>query len=72
MVDRGSNGEVDDFRWLLSGVAIEGQVLPVLDQVELEYVSRAGEFCLGRLDRLVLGAVLCDNNCSSAYHFIFS
>ena len=30
VVDRGSDGEVDDFRWLLSEVAGEGQVLPVL------------------------------------------
>lgn len=57
VVDRGSDGEVEDFRWLLSGVAREGQVLPALDQDELECVSRAGESCLGRLDRLVLGAI---------------
>ena len=30
VVDRGSDGEVDDFRWLLSGVAGEGQVLPTI------------------------------------------
>jgi hypothetical protein len=57
VVDRGSDSEVDDFRWLLAEVVREGQVLPALDQQELEYVSRAGESCLGRLGRLVLGAV---------------
>jgi len=62
VVDRGSDGEVDDFRWLLSEVAREGQVLPELDQEEMEYISRAGESCLGRLDRLVLGAILGANN----------
>jgi hypothetical protein len=69
VVDRGSDGEVDDFRWLLSGLASEGQVLPVLDDEELEYMSKAGG-CLGRLDRLVLGAVLGANNSAIAYQFI--
>jgi hypothetical protein len=36
VVDRGSDGGVDDFRWLLSEVAREGQVPPALDQEELE------------------------------------
>ena len=72
VVDRGSDGEVDDFRWLLSGVASEGQVLPVLDKEELEYVSKAGGSCLGRLDRLVLGAVLGANNSAIAYQLISS
>lgn len=62
VVDRGSDGEVDDFRWLLSGVASEGQVLPALDKEELEYMGKAGMSCLGRLDRLVFGAVLGENN----------
>lgn len=72
VVDRGSDGEVDDFRWLLSGLASEGQVLPVLDKEGLEYVSKAGGSCLERLDRLVLGAVLGANNSPIAYQFVFS
>ena len=72
VVECGSDGEVDDFRWLLSGVASEGQVLPALDQDELEYMSRAGESCLGKLDRLVFGAVLGAHNAGIAYQFIFS
>ncbi|KAK3175328.1 hypothetical protein OEA41_002575 [Lepraria neglecta] len=72
VVDRGSDGEVDDFRWLLSGVASEGQVLPVLDKEELEYVMKAGGSCLGKLDRLVLGAVLGANNSAIAYQLISS
>jgi hypothetical protein len=71
VVDRGSDGEVDDFRWPLSEVAREGQVLPALDHEELEYVSRAGESCLGRLGRLVLGAVLGANNSAVALHLIY-
>ncbi|KAH7244151.1 uncharacterized protein BKA55DRAFT_691963 [Fusarium redolens] len=61
VVERGSDGEVDDFRWLLECVAREGQVLPGLDDQELEYVMGAGA-CLGVLDRLVLTAVLGANN----------
>ena len=70
VVDRGSDGEIYDFRWLLSEVAGEGQILPALDQEELEYISRAGESCLGRLDRLVLGAVLGANNNAVALQLI--
>ena len=65
VVERGSDGEVDDFRWLLWGVAREGQVLPGLDDQELEYVMGAGA-CLGVLDRLVLAAVLGTNNGAAA------
>ena len=72
VVDRGSGGEVEDFRWLLSRVASRGQVLPELDDEELECVCSAGESCLGRLDRLVFGAVLGGNNCPLAHHFIIS
>lgn len=72
VVDCGSDGEVEDFRWLLSGVGRGGQVLPTLDQDELEYMRRAGESCLGRMDRLVLGAVLGSYNYTLALRFIFS
>ncbi|KAM0435898.1 hypothetical protein ACHAPT_002790 [Fusarium lateritium] len=65
VVERGSDGEVDDFRWLLEGVAREGQVLPGLDDQELEYVLGAGA-SLGVLDRLVLAAVLGVNNGAAA------
>ena len=54
VVDRGSDGEMDDFRWLLSEVAKAGQLLPGLDDEELEVVSKAGVTCLGVLGRLVL------------------
>ncbi|KAK2779925.1 hypothetical protein FQN52_002323 [Onygenales sp. PD_12] len=65
VVDRGSDGECQDFRWLLSEVARAGQVLPGLDDEELEYVSKAGG-CLGLLDRLVLGAILGAENAPAA------
>ena len=46
-------------------MAREGQVLPGLDDQELEYVMGAGA-CLGVLDRLVLAAVLGTNNGAAA------
>ncbi|PYI08894.1 hypothetical protein BO78DRAFT_439949 [Aspergillus sclerotiicarbonarius CBS 121057] len=58
VVDRGSDGESADFRWLLSEVARVGQVLPGLTSEELECMSKAGRSCLGRFDWLVLAAVL--------------
>lgn len=42
VVDRGSDGEMDDFRWLLSEVAKAGLILPGLNQEELEVVTQAG------------------------------
>ncbi|KAF4341304.1 hypothetical protein FBEOM_4777 [Fusarium beomiforme] len=66
VVERRSDGEVDDFRWLLESVAKEGQVLPGLDDQELEYVMGTGT-CLGVLDRLVLTPVLGANNGAAAY-----
>ncbi|KAK2795305.1 hypothetical protein FQN51_000490 [Onygenales sp. PD_10] len=42
-----------------------GQVLPGLDDEELEHVSKAGG-CLGLLDRLVLGAILGAENAPAA------
>lgn len=67
VVDRGSDGEAADFRWLLSGVATCGRVLPALTAEELEYICMAGRSCLGLLDRLVLFAVL--NECDARVAF---
>jgi hypothetical protein len=38
VVDRGSEGEVDDFRWLVWEVARLGEFLPRLDKQELDVV----------------------------------
>jgi hypothetical protein len=70
VVDRGSDGEVDDFRWLLSEVAREGRILPALDGDELDYLSGAGA-CLGRLDRSVFAAVLGGYNRDIAMKFCY-
>ena len=58
VVERGSDGEADDFRWLLTEVAKAGQLMPGLSQEELEYIRGAGRLCLGRLGRLVLYSIL--------------
>lgn len=58
VVDRGSDGEVEDFRWLLSEVAKVGQLLPGLDDQELKHMLDTGRSCLGGLDGLVLYSVL--------------
>ena len=50
VVERGSDGEVADFRWLLSELAKAGEILPGLNVEELEYMRGAG----GRL-----GVVYC-------------
>lgn len=62
VVDRGSDGDVDDFRWLLSRAVESGQILPGYGKGDLECVLQAGEFSLGRLDRLVLWAILSPDN----------
>lgn len=62
VVGRASDGEMDDFRWLLSEVAKAGQVLPKLNHEELGAVTQAGVSCLGVLDRLVLFALLSIEN----------
>lgn len=69
VVDRGSDGEVDDFRWLLMEVALAGEVLPKLDEDELETMGGAGDQCLVGLERLVFAAVLGGHNCGIAMHF---
>ena len=52
VVDRGSDGETDDFRWLLSEVSSAGRLLPRLNEEELEVVSEA-ETVWGVLGRLL-------------------
>jgi len=49
VVDSGSDGEKDDFRWLLAEVTKAGQFLPGLDKEELEVVEKAVVSCLGVL-----------------------
>lgn len=57
VVDRGSDGEKEDFQWLLAEVANVGQMIPGLNQEELEVMSEAVVSCLGVVGRLVLDAI---------------
>ncbi|KAM3487295.1 hypothetical protein MY3957_009420 [Beauveria namnaoensis] len=58
VVNRGGDGDVLDFLWLLSAVVEAGASLPELDQENLEYVVGALEYCLPGLGRLASVAVL--------------
>ncbi|KAJ5657384.1 uncharacterized protein N7484_001033 [Penicillium longicatenatum] len=62
VVNRGSNGDAADFRWVLSEVARAGQILKRLSSDELEYIRNAKKSFLGRLDCLVLYSVLDDQD----------
>lgn len=66
VVNRGGDGDVADFRWLLSRVVEVGQVLLGYDNEDLEWVIEAGESCLGRLERLLLWACLPPTKSASA------
>ncbi|KXH42496.1 hypothetical protein CNYM01_13213 [Colletotrichum nymphaeae SA-01] len=61
VVERGSDGEVDDFRWLLLLAARYGQVLPLLDNDEVENLVGAAAILMS-FDVLILVALLGVNN----------
>jgi hypothetical protein len=58
VVDRGGDGDIVDFKWLLAEVARRGQEFPAIDDEELDWLVRAGELVLGGLGRLVIAAVI--------------
>lgn len=70
VVDRGSDGDVLDLSWLLLEVAKAGQVLPEMDQEELESVVGAGESCLSIFGRWVLVALLGPHNYTGALRLL--
>lgn len=61
VVDRGGDGDIADFKWLLAEVARRGQ-FPAIDDEELQWLVRAGDSCLGKLGRLVIAAILGEEN----------
>ncbi|KAM3414611.1 hypothetical protein BST61_g9770 [Cercospora zeina] len=65
VVDRGSNGDILDFEWLLSEVVSIG-LLPQIDEEELGWLVKAVESCLGTVGRLVVAALLSDENAAAA------
>ena len=58
VVDNGTDSKMDDFRWLLSEVVKAGEILPGLNEEELDAVCNARVSSLGLLDRLVLFAIM--------------
>lgn len=70
VVDRGSDGDVLDFQWLLSEVAKTGQ-FPEIDDGELEWLPKAVESCLGKLaGRLVVAALIGSSNSAAALRLL--
>ena len=69
VVDRGSNGDVVDFQWLLSEVAKAGN-FPEVDDEELEYLLKAVEPCLGQLGCLVVAALIGSKNTFAALRLL--
>lgn len=62
VVDRGGDGDIWDFQWLLSKVTVKSVELPRICDEELEYLSKAVELCLGSYGWLVVAAILGNNN----------
>lgn len=69
VVNRGRDGDILDFQWLLSEVVKENQ-FPVIDEEELEYLCSAVEFCLGIMGRLVVAAMIGSNNEAAAMRLL--
>ncbi|GIZ38760.1 hypothetical protein CKM354_000216400 [Cercospora kikuchii] len=65
VVDRGGDGDVLDFEWLLSEVVKTGQ-LPQLDEEELDWLVKAVESRLGTVGRLVVAAMLSGEDAAAA------
>jgi len=65
VVDRGGDGDIADFKWLLAEVAKRGQFFAVDDE-ELDWLVRAGELVLGGLGRLVVAAIIGSTNEAAA------
>lgn len=70
VVDRGGNGDVLDFEWLLSEVAKMEDNFPGIDDEELEYLVKAVESCLGKLGCLVVAAIIGRNNAAAVLRLL--
>lgn len=65
VVDRGGEGDLLDFEWLLSKV-VEMGGFPEIDNEELGILVEAAEKCLGRLACLVVAALIGNRNITAA------
>ncbi|PKK44552.1 hypothetical protein CI102_9404, partial [Trichoderma harzianum] len=63
--DRGDDGDMEDFRWLVEALARKGEMLPQLNQKEADDIINTGK-CMDPLDQLVLVAVMGINNQKAA------
>ncbi|PLB48731.1 hypothetical protein P170DRAFT_446572 [Aspergillus steynii IBT 23096] len=68
IVDRRKDGEDVDFRWLLSKMAMLGQILPELEEEEMDCIIEAGGDLLGKADRLALLAILSERDALNVYN----
>jgi hypothetical protein len=63
--DRGGDGDIADFKWLLAEVMAKGQ-FPAIDSEELAWLVRAGETCLGKMGYLLIAGTLGERNEAAA------
>jgi hypothetical protein len=69
VVNRGRDGDILDFLWLLSEVAKEDP-FPVVDEEELEHLCSAMESCLGKIGCLVVAAMIGSSNEAAAMRLL--
>lgn len=69
VVDRGGDGDLLDFNWLLSEV-VEMADFPRIDNEELEVLVQAVETCLGRLACLLVAAIIGSRNTEAALQLL--
>lgn len=65
VVNRGGEGDILDFKWLLSEV-VKQDCFPEIGDVELENMCSAVELCLGKMGRLVVAAIIGSSNLNAA------
>ena len=65
VVDRGSDGDVLDFQWLLTEVAESGH-FPEINDEESECLLGAVKFCLGECARFVVAGIIGTSNVVAA------
>lgn len=69
VVERGKISDLDDFLWLLYEIVKDGDLVPALGKQELDLVVETGAH-LGILDRLLLAAVIGDNNDKGGFQIL--
>lgn len=65
VVNRGGEGDIWDFKWLLLKV-VKQDCFPDIGDEELEDLCSAVELCLGKMGRLVVAAIIGSSNSNAA------